>query len=180
MLADMGVAFEIVVSNVPEVYEPGEAPDAHVARLALAKADAVAASRPEALVLGADTTVVIDGHVLGKPADVPDACRMLGLIAGRAHTVYTAYALVARDAGILRERVTASRVHIRSLSPERIRWYVETGEPMDKAGAYAIQGIGAALVERVEGSYTNVVGLPLAEVMTDVENLLGPDWLFTR
>lgn len=178
MFADMGVAFEVVVSNVPEDELPGETPDAHVRRLAYAKADEVARGRDDALVLGVDTIVVIDGEILGKPVDEGDAERMLGRLAGRDHTVFTGYALVWAGGAARESRVVQSRVFMRSLTPERIRWYVATGEPMDKAGAYAIQGIGASLVTRVEGSYTCVVGLPLAETVLDIERLAGPDWLF--
>ncbi|MCC6159851.1 MAG: septum formation inhibitor Maf [Deltaproteobacteria bacterium] len=180
MFAEMGVAFEVVVSNVPEDEMHGETPDAHVRRLAYAKADEVARGRDDALVLGVDTIVVIDGEILGKPANEGDAERMLGRLAGRDHTVFTGYALVW-TAGVAREsRVVQSRVFMRALTPERIQWYVATGEPMDKAGAYAIQGIGASLVTRVEGSYTCVVGLPLAEAVLDIERLVGPEWLFGR
>jgi septum formation protein len=180
MLGDLGIDFEIIPPHIPEDAVGGETPEEHTARLALGKALAIAADRPEALVLGVDTTVVIDGLVLGKPADADDAFRMLSRLAGRWHVVVTAFALVAADFGIRRVRTETSRVFLRPLAPERIRWYVRTGEPMDKAGAYAIQGIGAGLVKKIEGSYTCVVGLPLAELIEEIEGLFGPDWLFER
>jgi septum formation protein len=147
-------------------------------RLAKAKADAVARLHPEALTLGADTAVIVDGRILGKPADEEDAVRMLSLISGRWHTVVTAFALVCPERKISVERVVTSDVFIRKLSQAQIRWYIATGEPMDKAGSYAIQDLGASLVREVKGSYTCVVGLPLTEVVEELETLFGPDCLF--
>ncbi|MCB1152571.1 septum formation inhibitor Maf [bacterium] len=177
MLGDLGLRFEIHPAHIDESLLPDEAPEAHAERLARAKAVTIAKEHPDALVLGVDTIVLIDGRVLGKPKDVPDAEAMLATIAGRTHTVCTAYAITAVDAGIEHVRLVKSRVTLRELSPERIAKYVATGEPMDKAGSYAIQGLGAAFVRAVEGSYTCVVGLPLCEFCEDVESLLGEDWL---
>lgn len=132
--------------------------------LRLAKAKAAAQTHPGELVLAADTVVVLDGELLGKPTDAADARRMLARIAGREHTVLTAVALEEPDPRRGDQRVVSvesSRVRMAALSPEEIAWYVDTGEPMDKAGSYAIQGIGALFVEEVFGNYTNVVGLPL-------------------
>jgi septum formation protein len=141
---------------------PGEEPAATVLRLAAAKAAAVA--HPGELVLGADTVVVLDGLLLGKPRDADDAARMLATIAGREHTVLTGVALCEpgrdRQAAVLE----TSRVRMAALTPEEVAWYVATGEPLDKAGAYAVQGLGALFVEAVFGNYTNVVGLPLPAV----------------
>lgn len=178
MLQDMGIKFEIIPSALEEKLLPGEAPDVHTLRLSFEKADFIAQNNPDALVLGVDTAVVIDDHILGKPADEIQAQQMLGMIAGRIHTVFSSYTLLAKDMDIFTQRAVSTQVEIRPLSSERIRWYIQTGEPMDKAGAYAIQGIGASLVRRVTGSYSCVVGLPLAELMEDIESLFGPDWIF--
>ena len=129
--------------------------------LRLAKAKAAARAHPGELVLAADTVVVLDGDLLGKPTDPEDARRMLARIAGREHTVLTAVALEEPEKDRRVSAVESSRVRMAALSPEEIAWYVETGEPMDKAGSYAVQGLGALLVEAVYGNYTNVVGLPL-------------------
>lgn len=129
--------------------------------LRLARAKAAAQAHPGELVLAADTVVVLDGELLGKPTDPADARRMLARIAGREHTVLTAVALAEPDRDLRVSAVESSRVRMAALSPGEIAWYVETGEPMDKAGSYAIQGIGALFVEEVFGNYTNVVGLPL-------------------
>ncbi len=180
MLSDLGVQFEILVPNIPEEEVSGETPEDHALRLGRQKAEAVADAHPDALILGADTAVVIDGLILGKPVDTEDARRMLGLLAGRDHIVVSAFALLAPDLGISHGRAVTSRVFIRSLTGDQIRRYVQTGEPMDKAGGYAIQGVGAGLVKKVEGSYTCVVGLPLAELIEDIEGLLGPRWLYER
>ncbi|MBZ0272038.1 Maf family protein [bacterium] len=178
MLGDIGLRFEALASNVEENEIAGETPAAHTRRLARDKARSIARSRPDALVLGVDTTVVIDGDIVGKPAGVSDARATLARLAGREHVVVSSYALVAADADIDLTRTVESRVTIRPLTAGQIARYVDTGEPMDKAGSYAVQGLGAALVARVDGSYTNVVGLPLAELTADLERLFGPDILF--
>lgn len=177
LLEGLGLTFDVVISNVDEKVFPGELPLEHCQRLAFAKAEAVANSNPDALILGADTAVIVDGDILGKPVDKKDAVRMLGTISGRWHTVITAFALVCPEMNIKVERVVSSEVFIRNLSKSQIEWYIDTGEPMDKAGAYAIQGLGAALVKEVKGSYTCVVGLPLAETVAELEKLFGPDCL---
>ena len=128
-------------------------------RLAIGKAAPKA--HPGEIVLAADTVVVIDGDLLGKPSDPADARRMLGRIAGREHTVLTAVALDEPGRDRHASAVASSRVRMAALAPEEIAWYVETGEPLDKAGSYAVQGLGALFVEEVFGNYTNVVGLPL-------------------
>ena len=152
----------VVPADVDESGLPGEAPAAHVVRLARAKAHAIAARYPAAAVLGADTVVAIDDEILGKPRDDDDARRMLGRLAGRAHRVYTGVALaVGAD---LRAEVAMSEVTMASLSPAEIDWYVASGESRDKAGAYAIQGLASRYVTSIQGSYSNVVGLPVAVV----------------
>src|SRR5580765_1280029 len=152
----------VVPAHLDEVGLPGETPAAHVVRLARAKANAIAARYPAAAVLGADTVVAIDDEILGKPRDDDDARRMLGRLAGRAHRVYTGVALaVGAD---IRAEVAMSEVTLAPLSPEEIEWYIASGESRDKAGAYAIQGLASRYVTSIQGSYTNVVGLPVAVV----------------
>ena len=162
LLAEAGYAFDVAPADIDERRLEGESPAAYFQRLANGKARAVARRHPGRVVVGADTVVVIDGLVLGKPTDAEDAAGMLGRLAGRLHTVLTGVALL-RDARSV-DAVERTDVTFTALDPERIRWYVETGEPDDKAGAYAAQGIGSRFVERIEGSYTNVVGLPIPVV----------------
>jgi septum formation protein len=151
--------FTVRAVDLDESPLSGESPAETVLRLARAKAGARA--KPGELVLAADTLVVIDGELLGKPKDPADARRMLGRIAGREHTVLTAVALEELGRDRRTAAVASSQVRMASLSPEEIDWYVETGEPLDKAGSYAIQDLGALFVEELAGNYTNVVGLPL-------------------
>lgn len=164
LLAGIGLPFEVMVSDLEEKPEDGEAVDAYVRRLAIDKAAVIAARVPEAWVLAADTVVWIDGHLLEKPLSRDDAIRMLSTIAGREHTVYTGVSLRNLSREYTDISVSESKVRMIPLSRGEIEWYVDTGEPMDKAGAYAIQGIGAMFIESVDGSYSNVVGLPLSEV----------------
>ena len=159
LLEMLGIPVEVRPSNIPEVRAPDELPAAYTLRLARAKAESV----PGAFVLGADTTVALDEHVLEKPADAADAVRILDLLQGRTHEVVTAVALVA--GGVVRDRVDTTLVTFRPASRSFLEAYVATGEPMDKAGAYGIQGYGAALVERVEGDFFTVMGLPLRLVI---------------
>ncbi len=142
---------------------PGLGAQAEARSRALAKASCVAKTHPGAFVLGADTVVVLDGEILGKPSNADDASRMLGLLSGRTHEVITAFTLLGADSR--QEDAVATKVSFRQIDEETIERYVDSGEPMDKAGAYAIQGLGGGLVDKVEGSYTNVVGLPVAEVL---------------
>jgi septum formation protein len=164
LLAAAGYAFAVDPADVDESGRDGESPEAYVVRVAHDKARAVAGRRrdPGELVLGADTTVVAHGEILAKPADESDAVRMLQLLAGAVHDVFTGVALISGD----RERtaVVGTRVRLLPLTPEDIHWYVGTGEPMGKAGAYAIQGRAARFVDWIEGSWSNVVGLPIATV----------------
>jgi septum formation protein len=162
LLSSIGLSFEVRPSHVPEVHAQGEAPEEYVARLSRDKAHALAALHPESWVIAADTTVVLEDALLEKPVDAADAERMLGLIAGRTHTVYTGVTLENISNEWRETRVAESEVRMLPLTPEDIRWYVTTGEPLDKAGAYAVQGIGAMFIESIHGSYSNVVGLPLA------------------
>lgn len=166
LLSRAGLTFGIRAPEVDETVRPGEAPEAYVSRLARAKARAVASGSPHALVLAADTSVVTDTGILGKPRDDAEALAMLTSLMGRSHRVLTAVALAGAAAS---EVLVSTRVWMRPADPEELRWYVQTGEPADKAGAYAIQGIGGQLVSRIEGSYTNVVGLPVAETLSLLE-----------
>jgi septum formation protein len=164
LLQQIGVPFRVVGAAVDEALRPGEAPAAYVERLAAAKADAgLAGSRDEAdvPVLAADTAVVLGGKVLGKPADRQDAERMLRQLSGRTHEVLTAIALLTVSG--LESRISRSEVTFRSLAAEEIQDYWETGEPADKAGAYAIQGRAAVFIADLRGSYSGVMGLPLFE-----------------
>ncbi|MFZ5471323.1 MAG: Maf family protein [Myxococcota bacterium] len=162
LLAGLGLSFEVAVAGVEETPRPGESPPAYVERVATEKARAVARGDALAWVLAADTEVVVDGDILGKPRDAADAAAMLRRLSGRAHTVYSAIALAgARES----TRVVATTVTFRPLSEAEVTWYVASGEPMDKAGAYAVQGKGGVLVRSVEGSVSNVIGLPLAETV---------------
>lgn len=178
LLSSLKIRFSIMPSEVEETVMNGETPGENVRRLSLAKARDVSAQMPGFWVLGADTIVVIDQTILGKPGDPQEAANMLAKLAGRTHEVYTGYALVNSlfpDKEIVRDVV--SQVYMRDLSPAEIADYVATGEPMDKAGAYAVQGIGAGIVQRISGSYTNVVGLPLCEVALDLQQLGIVDFL---
>lgn len=162
LLRAAGFTFVVEPMDVDESVLPGETPDAHVRRLARQKATAGAARHPGSAVIGADTVVVVDGRILGKPRDDADARAMLEELSGRTHQVYTGVA-VARD-GHLRDAVDVSAVTMARLSAAEIAAYVESGEPRDKAGAYAIQGRAARFVEHLEGSFSGVVGLPVAVV----------------
>lgn len=163
LLRNAGIAFVAHPAHIPEERRPGEAPLAYVLRLAEEKARAVARRFPGRYVLGADTTVVADEHMLEKPVDHADAARMLRLLSGRAHQVITAVSLVAPD-GRSDTRACTTHVFFRKLSEEEIQRYVASREPMDKAGAYAIQGGAAGFADHIEGEYVNVVGLPLSLV----------------
>jgi septum formation protein len=163
LLREAGISFEVHPAHIPEERKPDEAPLEYVLRLAEEKARAVARRFPERYVLGADTTVVADEHVLEKPADYADAARMLRLLSGRAHQVITAVSLV-KPGGQSDTRACTTQVFFRKLSEEEIQRYVASHEPMDKAGAYAIQGGAAGFADRMEGEYSNVVGLPLSLV----------------
>jgi len=174
LLRQLGVAFSVRAPEADERPLPGETPREHVRRLALEKARVVARALPPDCgarwVLGADTVIALDGGILGKPRGPRDAARMLARLAGRSHEVLTGVALVPLGRGRARAAVVRSRVTMKGLDGEAIRRYVATGEPLDKAGAYAVQGRGRRLVAAVSGSLTNVVGLPLerlAELLAD-------------
>lgn len=161
ILRAVGWPFEAEPANVDETRRAGEAPEEFVRRLAREKAEAVAARRLFGLVLGADTTVVVGGEVLEKPRDAEDARRMLRLLSGRRHEVLTGVALVRAESGRAVVGVERTRVRFAETTEEEIAWHVETGDVLDKAGAYAVQGRAALFIEAIEGDYWNVVGLPV-------------------
>jgi septum formation protein len=160
------VTFTVIPSNTDENVRPGETPEVYALRVAQEKATDVATRQLRKWVLGADTIVAVDNMILGKPCDAADGLRMLRSLSGHTHRVMTAFVLLDPDGHAYASQIVTSRVTFKPLSDKQILEYLATGEPFDKAGAYAVQGIGAALVEQVEGSYTNVVGLPLDEVLT--------------
>jgi septum formation protein len=163
LLVAAGIACGVVTVDVDESVERLEPPGDHVRRLARAKADAGMALRPDAIVLGADTVVVAGSEIMGKPRDAADATRMLRVLSGREHEVLTGLALVSSHRAPVVE-VARTRVWFNPLTDREIAAYVASGEPLDKAGAYGIQGLGSRFVDRIQGSYSNVVGLPVALV----------------
>ncbi|MBA3270251.1 MAG: septum formation inhibitor Maf [Acidobacteria bacterium] len=162
LLAAAGIEFLTVPVKVEESVWKHEPPGDHVRRLALEKAQAAFANHPDAVVIGADTIVLVGGEIMGKPQDNDDATRMLRLLSGREHEVLTGLAVIARRGTAI--EVARTRVWINPLTDTEITEYVATGEPMDKAGAYAIQGLFSKFIDRIQGSYSNVVGLPVALV----------------
>jgi septum formation protein len=159
----IGIAHEVRPANIDETMRPREAPRRYAERLAREKASAISTRDPDLITIGADTVVVINRKVLGKPADPGDAARMLRMLSGREHTVITAVA-VSRGRK-LRSAIEEVRVKFRRLRGDEIDEYIAMGEPMDKAGAYGIQGYGATIVERIEGDYFAVMGLPLVRLV---------------
>ncbi|MCD8523603.1 MAG: Maf-like protein [Saccharospirillaceae bacterium] len=174
LLQQIGVKFRVDVADIDETPLLAEPPAAYVARLALDKARKVAAENPGFVVLGSDTTVVLDNGILGKPENDADAVRILTALSGRCHQVMTAVALVNDEQQ--RVQTVVTNVHFAPLSRAQINAYVATGEPADKAGAYGIQGLGAVLVDAIEGSYSNVVGLPLTETAALLQAFNIPIW----
>jgi len=162
LLASIGLEFDVVPSNIPEVRGEDESPEEYVARLSREKAAAIAREHPTRWIIAADTTVLLGDQMLEKPLDDEDAKRMLATIAGRTHIVYTGVTLQNVERQHHETRVATSEVRMLPLDARDVAWYVATGEPLDKAGAYAVQGIGAMFIDSIHGSYTNVVGLPLA------------------
>jgi len=169
----LGIPFQIETHPVPEEVIPGEEPAPHVERLARAKAEQVSHRRPGALVLGGDTVVVSRGTILGKPRDPAHAVAMLMELSGRSHQVMSGLAIL-RDGGVVASGVGVTTVFFRAFREPTARDYVATGEPLDKAGAYGIQGLGAALVDRIEGDHSNVVGLPIPLLVDLLERAGSP------
>ncbi|MGA8875146.1 MAG: Maf family protein [Candidatus Korobacteraceae bacterium] len=162
LLRNAGISFTVDPAHVPEEPSPGELPLAYAQRLARDKALAVLARHPQDTVLGADTVVVVDEHLLEKPIDADDAARMLHLLSGRTHEVITGVCVA--NSGFQQTEAEVTQVSFAALSDDEITAYIRTGEPMDKAGAYAIQGIASRWAKRVNGCYFNVVGLPVPRV----------------
>ena len=175
LLALVGIPHEVRPADIDETYLAGEQPAAHAERLARGKCAVIAVREPDALVIGSDTIVVVDGDVLGKPTDEADAARMLRRLSGRSHVVVTAVAVAWR--GQTRSAVEQVSVTFHSLDDHDIAAYIATREPMDKAGAYGIQGYGATIVERVDGDYFAVMGLPL-QLLVRVVRELGIRYAF--
>ena len=177
LLTQAGFEFQVHPAHIPEDPHPNEDPIVYVTRLARHKAEAVftqlVSTHPELIVLGADTTVTLDNHILGKPESKEDAARMLRLLSGRTHRVITGVALVSASHTQTAAEVTA--VQFLTLSEQEIADYIATNEPNDKAGAYAIQGRAARWIPRIEGCYFNVVGLPISLVSTLLESPLGSE-----
>jgi len=163
LLAAAGFDFDVDAGAADETPAPGEHPSSYVVRIARLKAESVAARHSDRPVLGADTAVVVGSLLFGKPADAADATRMLTQMSARSHDVLTGVALALN--GQVYAEVEQTTVWVSKLTPEEIAWYVASGEPMDKAGGYAIQGLASRFIPRIEGSYTNVVGLPIPAVV---------------
>src|SRR3989339_1000349 len=160
-----GVSFEVMPADIDETSLPEEEPSKHVLRLAAEKALFVAADKPDCLVIGADTIVFLEGEILGKPANREEAQITLAKLSGRAHEVFTGFCIVQINRGIRICEVVRSSVIFREITPDEISWYAGTPEPYDKAGGYAAQGMSASFIREIHGSYTNVIGLPLCEVI---------------
>ena len=175
LLSLIGIAHSVHPADIDETVGQGEIPTAHAERLAWEKAATVAAREPDAVTIGSDTIVVVDGDILGKPLDEADAARMLRRLSGRTHTVHTAVAVSYE--GRVASGVESVQVAFRELTDEQIAAYVATGEPMDKAGAYGIQGYGATIVRRVDGDYFAVMGMPLG-LLVSLCNAIGIDYPF--
>ncbi|MFH1079213.1 MAG: Maf family protein [Pseudomonadota bacterium] len=172
LLQRLGLDFTVIPSGVDETFRQSESPPAHTLRLSAEKAGLIAAAYPGSWVLGADTIVVIDSDVLGKPADPAEARQMLKKLSARTHTVFTGFTLARQEAQIAVGEVIESTVLFREIARDEMTWYVNSAEPYDKAGAYAVQGMGAFFIREIRGSYTNVMGLPLCEVV-DVLKKVG-------
>jgi len=175
MLELLGISFSIHTAAIDEEHFEGETPDTFVRRLAADKALTVASAFPGSYVLGADTVVVLDKNILGKPSDNQEAAAMLSSLSGQTHQVWTGFCIAHKTNGIARDRAICTAVTFRNLNLPLINAYVASGEPMDKAGAYGIQAMGGCLVKTINGSYSNVVGLPLAET---IDALLALDIIF--
>jgi septum formation protein len=165
LLRLMGLDFEVMPSDIDETIHRGETPREHVLRLSEEKALAIARRHTDAWVLGADTIVIIEGEILGKPGSPPEAKEMLEKLRGREHEVFTGFSITRQEAGILIREVVESTVLFREITGDEMDWYTASEEPYDKAGAYAVQGMGAFFIREIRGSYTNVMGLPLCEVV---------------
>ena len=171
LLKRLGLVFEVMPSGADESFLNGETPEKHVLRLSRTKSDCISCLNPEAWVLGADTIVISDGAVLGKPGTPQEARQMLRKLSGQEHLVYTGFTICRLQDERLASRAMISSVLFKDLSEQELSWYVNTAEPYDKAGGYAVQGLGAFFIREIRGSYTNVMGLPLCEVVDALKDL---------
>lgn len=171
LLRFVGLKFKTIPAHLNEDYIEGESPREHVKRLSQDKAIAIAKKYPNAVVLGADTIVVIDKSILGKPENKYQARKMLRKLSGREHKVYTGFTIAQEASKICYTNVVLSAVKFKKISPQELEWYVASDEPYDKAGGYAVQGRGAYFIQSIRGSYTNVIGLPLCEVLETLKKL---------
>jgi septum formation protein len=171
LLKAIGLDFEIVPSGITEESLEGETPKDHVLRLSEKKVKAITKLHPDAWVIGADTIVVVHSKILGKPKTQDEAKEMLVKLSGKCHQVFTGFTIAKRNGNFLVKDVVESFVSFKIISDKEMDWYVNSEEPYDKAGGYAVQGMGAFFIKEIYGSYTNVIGLPLCEVITALENL---------
>ncbi|MBP1696577.1 MAG: Maf-like protein [Deltaproteobacteria bacterium] len=171
LLNQVGLDFEVIPSGVVEDFFNTESPREHVLRLAEAKAMEVASKYPDRWVVAADTIVYINGSILGKPKSREEAAEMLRRLSGREHRVLTGFSVCYLEKRNNDKEAVQTMVRMKPLTPVEIEWYVHTGEPLDKAGGYAIQGIGSFMIESIQGSYTNVVGLPICELIQMLNRL---------
>jgi len=173
LLSDLGLQLKIVSTDIPESPEPNESPISFSRRMARRKTEVISAAFSQQWVLGADTVVVLGKRLFGKPRDSRETKRFLRALSGKTHQVITSFCLRNRATNHLIIRSVKTQVAFKPLSTEEIDWYIKTGEPLDKAGAYAIQGKGAFCVKKIRGSYTNVVGLPVTEILEALEKYAG-------
>ena len=171
LLKGMGIEFDVIPSGIDEKFLNGETPRDHVLRLSKEKSSAVSRNNPDAWVLGADTVVIIVGEVIGKPGTQNEARAMLARLSGREHQVITGFTIVNKSADVMITDAVESFVIFKEISEDEMNWYVKTKEPYDKAGGYAVQGMAAFFIREIRGSYTNVVGLPLTEVVTALKRV---------
>jgi len=172
LLRSLGIEFDVVHPSSDEAVSAGEAHEDFALRISLEKALSVSTTlREDSIIISADTIVVVEGEILGKPGDPEEASRMLWKLSGKEHDVYTAFSIVRPRDVILHNEIVGTRVRVKQLAASEIEGYIKTGEPMDKAGAYAIQGRGSFLVSGIEGSYSNVVGLPVEELLEALKKL---------
>jgi septum formation protein len=173
LLRDLGLSLKIIPAEIPEIPEPDESPQSFAERLARGKVVLISRQYPENWVLGADTVVFMNGKIFGKPKHDREAVTFLQDLSGKTHQAITGFCLSHQKKGITFVQSVKTRVTFKNLSLQEIKWYVQTQEPRDKAGAYAIQGKGAFCVQKISGSYTNVVGLPVTEVLQALEKFAG-------
>lgn len=171
LLKSMGFNFSVVPSGVDEKFLEGESVSEHVMRLSREKVLAVADRNPEAWVLGADTVVIIDTEVLGKPGSKEEAREMIMRLSGKKHRVLTGFSVVRTSVNVVKSDLVESSVYFKEVSEDELEWYIATEEPYDKAGGYAVQGKAAAFVKEIRGSHTNVIGLPLSEVVATLKEV---------